>query len=154
MLDMSVGSAARPNTLCESVLGGIVMGIIGVAGLIKFVDLVEFAQAVHELRVVPRAMTPVITLATPSVEVCIGGSWFLNLIDRRVCILAAGTLLTVFSGVLMLALFAAEVPRCGCLGLLGRYYEWANSAWTGLIRNGVMLAAVLAVARSQWRCRS
>lgn len=130
------------------------MGIIGVAGLIKFVDLAEFAQSVHELRIVPRAMIPVVALAIPAVEVCIGGSWFLSLVDRRACVLAAGALLTVFSGVLVHALFIAEVPHCGCLGVLGRYYEWANSVWTGLIRNGVMLAAVLVVAYSQWRCRA
>jgi len=120
----------------------VVMGVLLSAGLLKFLDLDEFAGAVGTWTVLPAMLRPVIVVGMPSFEVIIGGMWFLGLAPRGAP-MAAACLLVIVSAAYAVQLAYGEPPDCGCFGALAQF-KWAQTVSESVLaRNGVMLAALL-----------
>lgn len=91
----------------------------------------------------PKEIIPFVAIVIPMVEVALMAWWLST--TRRVCPEAAClVLLLVFScGYLYLWKFH-RVPHCGCLGLLAGHFAELEGVSAVLVRNGILILALVA----------
>ncbi len=119
--------------------GHVVMGAILLAGVLKAADLSEVERTLRSWAFIPLGLEFAVALGAMSVEIAVGLWWFLGQARRGALLVAIGWVvsLTVFYGVH--AAFA-KAPDCACFGVLDRYLDMMDSAWSLMVRNGVMIA--------------
>ena len=127
---------ARALAVCRIVLGGLFIW----AAVTKLPDMAAFAQDVANYRVVPAALVPILAAAVVGIELLAGIALVTGVMERPAAAVLA-VLLAAFIGLLAQALLRGIDLRCGCFGGDER------ASWWTVVRDLVMLAAAVAVAR-------
>jgi putative oxidoreductase len=127
---------ARALAVCRIVLGGPFIW----AAVTKLPDVAAFAQDVANYRVIPAALVPILAAAVVGIELLAGIALVTGVMERPAAAVLA-VLLAAFTGLLTQALLRGIDLRCGCFGGDER------ASWWTVVRDLVMLAAAVAVAR-------
>jgi hypothetical protein len=127
---------ARALAVCRIVLGGLFIW----AAVTKLPDMAAFAQDVANYRVIPAALVPILAAAVVGIELLAGIALVTGVMERPAAAVLA-VLLAAFTGLLTQALLRGIDLRCGCFGGDER------ASWWTVVRDLVMLAAAVAVAR-------
>jgi len=127
---------ARALAVCRIVLGGLFIW----AAVTKLPDVAAFAQDVANYRVIPAALVPILAAAVVGIELLAGIALVTGVMERPAAAVLA-VLLAAFTGLLTQALLRGIDLRCGCFGGDER------ASWWTVVRDLVMLAAAVAVAR-------
>jgi uncharacterized membrane protein YphA (DoxX/SURF4 family) len=112
------------------------------AAAAKFPDMRAFAQDVANYRVLPAAFVPYVAAAVVGIELLAGIALVTGILARPAALVVA-VLMLAFLAFLAQALLRGIDLRCGCFG--GN----EPASWWSVARDGVMLAAALAVARDR-----
>jgi tellurite resistance protein TehA-like permease len=112
------------------------------AAATKLPDMSAFAQDVANYRMVPALLVPYVATAVVGVELLAGLALVTGAMARPAALVAA-TLLVAFVVFLVQALLRGIDLRCGCFG------GDEPASWWTVARDGVMLAAAVAVARDR-----
>lgn len=123
-------------------IGGIGVGLVGVAGLLKAADLESFEAALRGWFLVPGLVRGAAAFVVPALEIGLALAWFLAVRRRLMGLLVVG-LLASFSGLYGLHLALGEAPDCGCFGTLVAFERGRDQAWWLFVRNGVLAGLVL-----------
>jgi len=107
-----------------------------------FVKFEEFAQDVANYRVIPAALVPLLAAAVVGIELLAGIALVTGVMERSAAAVLA-VLLGAFTVLLTQALLRGIDLRCGCFGGDER------ASWWTVLRDLVMLATALAVARGR-----
>jgi len=110
------------------------------AAVSKVPDLAAFAQDVANYRIVPPALVPYAAAAVVGIEIVTGIALVTGIAARSAAILAS-ILLVAFTAFLAQALLRGIDLRCGCFGTN------ESASWWTVLRDLLLLAAALAVAR-------
>jgi uncharacterized membrane protein YphA (DoxX/SURF4 family) len=108
------------------------------AAATKLPDMAAFAEDVANYRLVPSRAVPALGSAVVGLELAAGLALALGVAARGAALVLSG-LLVVFVGALSHALLRGIDLRCGCFG------GDAPATWGTVARDGVMLAAALAL---------
>jgi len=108
------------------------------AAATKLADMAAFAEDVANYRLVPARAVPALGSAVVGIELAAGLALASGVAARGAALLLSG-LLAVFAGALSQALLRGIDLRCGCFGGGG------PATWVTVARDGVMLAAALAL---------
>jgi len=127
---------ARVLAVCRVVLGALFIW----AAVTKLPDMAAFAQDVANYRVVPAALVPIVAVAVVGIELLAGIALVIGVMDRPAAAVLA-VLLAAFTALLAQALLRGIDLRCGCFGGDER------ASWWTVVRDLLMLAAAVAVAR-------
>lgn len=153
-------TASRGNLSAYSkwkTVGALSLGVVFlVTGVSKLVSIAAFQGAVDAIvsqalasSTLPLAtVRQVVSIATPGVEVCLGGALIVYCRRPRIPAAMSALLLVAFSGLLGLLLTMDQPPSCGCLGSWEVFRTGAKEgAVIGLFRNaGLLILAVWLVA--------
>jgi hypothetical protein len=112
------------------------------AAATKLPDMSAFAQDVANYRIVPALLAPYVSAAVVGVELLAGLALVTGAMARPAALVAAA-LLVAFIAFLVQALLRGIDLRCGCFG------GDEPASWWTVARDGVMLAAAVAVARDR-----
>jgi len=134
---------ARVFAVCRVVLGALFIW----AAVTKLPDMAAFAQDVANYRVVPAALVPILAAAVVGIELLAGIALVTGVMERPAAAVLA-VLLAAFIGLLAQALLRGIDLRCGCFGGDER------ASWWTVVRDLVMLAAAVAVARGPLPART
>lgn len=104
------------------------------AATTKLVDPSSFAQQIANYQLTPWPATAVLAVFLPAVELCVGICLLIGRWESGALIWLA-TLLTIFSGALLIAIIRGLSIDCGCFG---RSVENTGTLWP-LIRNLALL---------------
>ena len=121
-----------------TILISIVMGVLGIAGVMKLVDLSAFYAVLITWSLIPHSIAPVLSLLVPSMEILIAGVWFARSHRSLACV-SAMVLLTCFTVAVGAHLLVSSPPRCGCFGAHVLFQEQRDEAIFVLGRNAVLL---------------
>ena len=127
---------ARVLAVCRVVLGALFIW----AAVTKLPDIAAFAQDVANYRVIPAALVPIVAAAVVGIELLAGIALVIGVMDHPAAAVLA-VLLAAFTALLAQALLRGIDLRCGCFGGDER------ASWWTVVRDLVMLAAAVAVAR-------
>ena len=127
---------ARALAVCRIVLGGLFIW----AAVTKLPDMTAFAQDVANYRVIPAALVPLLAAAVVGIELLAGIALVTGVMERSAAAVLA-VLLGAFTVLLTQALLRGIDLRCGCFGGDER------ASWWTVVRDLVMLATAIAVAR-------
>lgn len=120
----------------------LVMVLLGVAGVLKLLDMDGFRQSLETWELVPSPIRIAAAMLVPTIEMALFLVW-LSGYRRRLAALCAITLLACFAGVFAVHIVLVEPPECSCFGLLRRYGARREQAALVLLRDAVMLAGLL-----------
>ncbi|TMB14060.1 MAG: DoxX family membrane protein [Deltaproteobacteria bacterium] len=134
---------ARVFAVCRVVLGALFIW----AAVTKLPDIAAFAQDVANYRVIPAALVPIVAAAVVGIELLAGIALVIGVMDRPAAAVLA-VLLAAFIALLAQALLRGIDLRCGCFGGDER------ASWWTVVRDLVMLAAAVAVARGPLPART
>ena len=134
---------ARVLAVCRVVLGALFIW----AAVTKLPDMAAFAQDVANYRVIPAALVPIVAAAVVGIELLAGIALVIGVMDRPAAAVLA-VLLAAFIALLAQALLRGIDLRCGCFGGDER------ASWWTVVRDLVMLAAAVAVARGPLPART
>jgi len=134
---------ARVFAVCRVVLGALFIW----AAVTKLPDIAAFAQDVANYRVIPAALVPIVAAAVVGIELLAGIALVIGVMDRPAAAVLA-VLLAAFTALLAQALLRGIDLRCGCFGGDER------ASWWTVVRDLVMLAAAVAVARGPLPART
>jgi len=134
---------ARVLAVCRVVLGALFIW----AAVTKLPDIAAFAQDVANYRVIPAALVPIVAAAVVGIELLAGIALVIGVMDRPAAAVLA-VLLAAFIALLAQALLRGIDLRCGCFGGDER------ASWWTVVRDLVMLAAAVAVARGPLPART
>ena len=134
---------ARVLSVCRVVLGALFIW----AAVTKLPDMAAFAQDVANYRVIPAALVPIVAAAVVGIELLAGIALVIGVMDRPAAAVLA-VLLAAFIALLAQALLRGIDLRCGCFGGDER------ASWWTVVRDLVMLAAAVAVARGPLPART
>ena len=134
---------ARVFAVCRVVLGALFIW----AAVTKLPDIAAFAQDVENYRVIPAALVPIVAAAVVGIELLAGIALVIGVMDRPAAAVLA-VLLAAFIALLAQALLRGIDLRCGCFGGDER------ASWWTVVRDLVMLAAAVAVARGPLPART
>jgi hypothetical protein len=112
------------------------------AAATKLPDMSAFAQDVANYRIVPALLAPYVSAAVVGVELLAGLALVTGAMARPAALVGA-VLLVVFIAFLVQALLRGIDLRCGCFG------GDEPASWWTVARDGVMLAAAVALARER-----
>lgn len=126
----------RALAVCRIVLGALFIW----AAVTKLPDMAAFAQDVANYRVIPAALVPTVAAAVVGIELLAGIGLVAGVMERPAAAVLA-VLLAAFTALLVQALLRGIDLRCGCFGGDER------ASWWTVVRDLVMLAAAVAVAR-------
>lgn len=123
------------------------MAILAAAGILKLLDLRAFQFALQDWHIIPKALSPAVSVVVPSLELIVAGSWLVG--GRRLqCRIAALVLLICWTAAYCAEAFLYGPPPCNCLGSVLAYHELKMEAPILISRN-VGLLAMLLVATDQ-----
>jgi len=134
---------ARVLAVCRVVLGALFIW----AAVTKLPDMAAFAQDVANYQVIPAALVPIVAAAVVGIELLAGIALVIGVMDRPAAAVLA-VLLAAFTALLAQALLRGIDLRCGCFGGDER------ASWWTVVRDLVMLAAAVAVARGPLPART
>ncbi|TMA84230.1 MAG: DoxX family membrane protein [Deltaproteobacteria bacterium] len=129
---------ARALAVCRVALGALFIW----AAVTKLPDMTAFAQDVANYRVIPAALVPLLAAAVVGIELLAGIALVTGVMERSAAAVLA-VLLGAFTVLLTQALLRGIDLRCGCFGGDER------ASWWTVLRDLVMLATALAVARGR-----
>ena len=129
---------ARVLAVCRVALGALFIW----AAVSKLPDMAAFAQDVANYRVIPAALVPLLAAAVVGIELLAGIALVTGVMERSAAAVLA-VLLGAFTVLLTQALLRGIDLRCGCFGGDER------ASWWTVLRDLVMLATALAVARGR-----
>ena len=129
---------ARALAVCRVALGALFIS----AAVTKLPDMTAFAQDVANYRVIPAALVPLLAAAVVGIELLAGIALVTGVMERSAAAVLA-VLLGAFTVLLTQALLRGIDLRCGCFGGDER------ASWWTVLRDLVMLATALAVARGR-----
>ena len=121
-----------------SISGGIAVGVLGIAGVLKLLDIGEFSTTLNTWTIVPSGMVYPIAIGVPTLELSVILAWIAGLRTRIVFIWSA-TLLISFTVAYLIEYFASGAPNCGCLGLASKI-PFTQSTGAVLGRNALLIA--------------
>ena len=127
---------ARALAVCRVALGALFIW----AAVTKLPDMTAFAQDVANYRVIPAALVPLLAAAVVGIELLAGIALVTGVMERSAAAVLA-VLLGAFTVLLTQALLRGIDLRCGCFGGDER------ASWWTVVRDLVMLATAIAVAR-------
>jgi len=130
--------AARALAVCRVALGALFIW----AAVTKLPDMAAFAQDVANYRVIPAALVPLLAAAVVGIELLAGIALVTGVMERSAAAVLA-VLLGAFTVLLTQALLRGIDLRCGCFGGDER------ASWWTVVRDLVMLATAIAVARGR-----
>lgn len=135
---------------CGSRLIDAVMLVLAIAAVGKALDPGAFVRSLASWTLVPHGAHAVLAIAVPAAEAACAAAWFLS-VGRARALVGAVFLLTLFSGVYAIYLAVGERSQCACLGKIAAFEMATAQARAVLLRNGLMLAAILlgSVARAR-----
>lgn len=120
----------------------IVIAVVGIAGLLKLLDVPAFEGALDSWTLLPVGWHWAIAYSVPILEVSLAGAFLLHARSRKAPV-ACAYLLFVFSLAISAQLISGHPPKCNCLGQLHRYADAMSDARVALARNAVLIAMVL-----------
>jgi len=129
---------ARALAVCRVALGALFIW----AAVTKLPDMTAFAQDVANYRVIPAALVPLLAAAVVGIELLAGIALVTGVMERSAAAVLA-VLLGAFTVLLTQALLRGIDLRCGCFGGDER------ASWWTVVRDLVMLATAIAVARGR-----
>jgi uncharacterized membrane protein YphA (DoxX/SURF4 family) len=126
--------------ILQPVLRLVVGGAFIVAGTVKILNPLQFAHDVENFRLLPHALTHVVAVLLPSIELVAGSLVLAGVWMRSALILLLG-MLGVFLMAVSSALLRGLNIECGCFGTVGgRHIGWVTLAIDlGLTSAAVML---------------
>ena len=127
---------ARALAVCRVALGALFIW----AAVTKLPDMAAFVQDVANYRVIPAALVPLLAAAVVGIELLAGIALLTGVMERPASAVLA-VLLGAFTVLLVQALLRGIDLRCGCFGSDER------ASWWTVVRDLVMLATAIAVAR-------
>lgn len=130
-------------------LVGCVMLFMLVSGLLKLADLAAFAESVRTWDLLPRFLLGPVVWIVPASELVIAGAWFLGL-RRQIAAILCALMIAVYSIVFLVHLVFSQPPDCGCLGKLIQFESHKTATTVFLVRNGLLLSALLAGMSLIW----
>jgi hypothetical protein len=119
----------------------IVMLVVLLAGGAKALDLPAFHASIRAWEMVPPWARLPLTVTIPSVEITIALAWFTG-IRRRGVLGAVAPLFLLVTAAFTMQLLAYGQAECNCFGKLLARRRTSEWAWTTVVRNSVMLAAL------------
>jgi putative oxidoreductase len=126
----------RALAVCRVALGAVFIW----AAVTKLPDMAAFAQDVANYRVSPAALVPLLAAAVVGIELLAGIALVIGVMERSAAAVLA-VLLGAFTVLVTQALLRGIDLRCGCFGGDER------ASWWTVVRDLVMLATAIAVAR-------
>lgn len=123
-------------------LSHMVLGILGLAGVLKLLDLAQFASDLGTWSLLPPGVLRSAVLGVPICEVGLCGFWFLGGFPRWVRF-AVLIVLPGFTLVYAAHLLLVGPPTCGCFGKWNAYLDMKGHSWVLIARNITMIACVL-----------
>lgn len=131
----------------------VAVGVVGLAGLLKAVDVVGFSQLLTHWTIIPRSCVSVLAITIPMLEVGLATAWFAGL-GRRVAVAGIIGVLVAFSiGAVWQYVGHKPVP-CGCFGSSLADEASMGNLFVVLARNGAICAALVAYLLIVPKCRS
>lgn len=132
----------------RAICWALAVGVIGLAGFAKMLDLSEFARALETWTLIPTGVRPFLVVLVPTIEALASVLWFAGVRRRFITGLLVGVL-----SVSTLA-FGAQViwggpPECGWFGSYAAQSRWLSDWPWVLIRNVVLLGMLMPAASSR-----
>ncbi|HRJ49125.1 MAG: hypothetical protein KF787_10895 [Phycisphaeraceae bacterium] len=121
---------------------GVVMAVIGGAGLLKAMDLPVFLDTVETWTLLGPVTRWTAVIGLPPAEMGMAVLWFAG-VRRARLEAAAASLLMVFGLTYGLHLLLAKPPSCGCFGLVDEYFKSLSEGRGALWRHGILLALLV-----------
>jgi prepilin-type N-terminal cleavage/methylation domain-containing protein len=132
------------------IMQGTIVGALGLAGLLKFLDLPEFRSSLAGWQLIPAGVAGVLSFLVPSVEVILAGIWFVG--GRRgLAVIGTATVLVGFTAAFAAHLVVVGAPDCNCFGVISRFLSQRDQARWTIARNASMLAGL---ALGSWLTRA
>lgn len=116
------------------------MSVMLLLGVAKLLDLPAFADALRTWNVIPERAVAPLCISIPVFEVLVGLSWILGMCRER-ALAGAFCFLMVVTLAYLGQRFLSAPPRCGCAGVVSRYWSEIDSTSVVVIRNTLMLGA-------------
>ena len=138
MLELQ-SSRARVWRLVVLAPSGLVMIALLGTGLLKAVDVPEFASVVGAWKIIPASLVWPISFGVVVAEISISLAWFINL-KRALASVAAFLILAFFTIAYLVESYLAEPPDCGCLGAWADFRIAEHAVVTQVTRNGLLMA--------------
>lgn len=133
---------SRYGAIIVSLLSVILGTIFLYAGVIKVLDPLKFADAVHAFKILPRWPIMSLALGLPMVEI-LSGILLITQRYRRLGAFAILVMTTVFAAAIASALARGLIINCSCFGELG--VPTRTKLWTALIRDVALFLMALFV---------
>lgn len=112
--------------------------IVGLAGLLKALDLPVFLDTVQTWSLLSGPVRWGVVFVLPLAEMILPIVWFAG-IERRWLERAIAALLVGFAAAYSAHLALTEPPKCGCFGLVDEYFNGLAAGQAALWKNGALL---------------
>jgi len=129
------------------------MIVLAMSGVLKLLDLGQFAEAMRTWSLIPPAFAPILAIAVPAAELLIGGTWLAGF-RRTGAAVGALALVALFAGGISIQLLTGKPPNCGCLGLIEKYHESQKAGWWHLGWNAALGACFVPGVWPSWSRRT
>lgn len=110
-------------------------------GVLKFIDLMSFSEAIHKFQFVRESYIPILTVIIPSIELFCGISLILSIFKKGAsyCLLFLMLLFTITLGVM---LSNSTTFNCNCFGPLQKYLSPQITGWS-VVLNMMLIGLLL-----------
>lgn len=119
------------------------MAVLAVAGASKLLDLPAFSAALLTWGLFSKGVIVVLTIAVPSIEICIVAAWLAR-VRPFTLVVVAMVVVAGFSMAYSWAWLEGFRPDCGCLGKMLAMESAKHQVWPAVIRN-MILECVFAI---------
>lgn len=136
---------ARARHRVGVAMSGTALGVLGVAGAGKLLDLWTFYQSLSDWRLLVASLRAPTALAVPICELAVCVAWFMTSRRAYVEYVAIGLTLSL-STFVAFHLLTVGAPNCQCFGLLAAFDRWSRSG-AALLARGAALILLLVVGR-------
>lgn len=126
------------------------VGLIGVAGVLKLVDVNAFERSLSTWSLLPRWSIGVLAFLIPIVELGLACAWFSD-VARLVVLWPALGFLVAATGLYVSHAIFLEPPDCGCLGTVGDYLKIRQEVPAIVVRNGILALGIGVGLVVRWR---
>lgn len=110
------------------------MAVLLLAAIGKLLDMPAFIADLHTWSLLPARLVLLIGLIIPIVELTIATAWLLGVM-RRVSVISAIALLSVFTSAYFAHIIFAQPPNCNCFLAIRKFQHNDSMAYVTIVRN-------------------
>lgn len=119
-----------------------VMGLLLISSAEKAIDIDSFVASLHDWRLPDGVPTIIVAFIVINAQLLLAGLWFLN-IKRRAVVIAATSMLSLYSAYYSWLSIDGTPPQCNCIHLIDQYFQSKHAARYIMIRNTILVCVLV-----------